>query len=162
MSKTMKKLISILFSVLLLLAAGIRAQAGCGPDQDWREKIESEKIAFLSTEMRLTPDEAKVFWPLYNEAVAAKRQEFEKAVEAYKALQQALRNGADEATVSACLKAYLDSKGSSDRIDRAYMDKYRKVLPADKVARLFLAEEKFRREQIKKLHRGGPQKPADR
>jgi hypothetical protein len=158
----MKKLVSTLFAILLLTGAGLRVQAACDPGQDWREKVESEKIAFLSTEMRLTPDEAKVFWPLYNEAQNAKRQDFEKAVEAYKALQQALRSGADEATVSACLKAYLDSKGGADRIDREYVEKYRKVLPADKVARLYLAEEKFRREQIKKLHRGGPKPEGER
>lgn len=158
----MKKLVSTLLAALLLAAAALPLRAACDRDQEWREKMESEKIAFLSTEMRLTPDEARVFWPLYNEAEKAKRQDFEKAVEAYKALQQALRDGADEAKVSACLKAYLDSKGSADRIDREFAEKYRKVLPAEKVARLFLAEEKFRREQIKKLHRGGPKPEGER
>jgi len=32
-----------------------------------KQKIETVKIAFFSRQMHLTPEEAKVFWPLYDE-----------------------------------------------------------------------------------------------
>ena len=35
-------------------------------DKEKREKIRSLKVGFLTTELSLTPDEAAVFWPLYN------------------------------------------------------------------------------------------------
>lgn len=148
----MKTIVSSVLAAVLLLGALLPARAVCG--DDWREKLESEKIAFLTREMNLTPEEAQVFWPLYNEAQQAKRSDFEASVEAYKALQKAIREGADDAAVAPLLKNYLDCQGKGDEIDRSYADKYLKVLPASKVARLFLAEEKFRRQQIRKLHRG--------
>ena len=37
--------------------------------EDWKEKIQSEKIAFLTTEIGLTPEEAQAFWPVYNQAL---------------------------------------------------------------------------------------------
>src|SRR5258706_14381373 len=35
--------------------------------QEPKEKIESLKIGFLTERLKLTPDEAKVFWPVYNQ-----------------------------------------------------------------------------------------------
>ena len=35
-------------------------------DKEKREKIRSLKVGFLTNELSLTPDEAAVFWPLYN------------------------------------------------------------------------------------------------
>ena len=35
-------------------------------DKEKREKIRSLKVGFLTTELSLTPDEAAIFWPLYN------------------------------------------------------------------------------------------------
>ncbi len=32
-----------------------------------KEQIESHKIAYLTTKLSLTPNEAEKFWPLYNE-----------------------------------------------------------------------------------------------
>lgn len=148
----MKTIVSTALAAVLLLGALLPARAVCG--EDWREKIESEKIAFLTREMSLTPEEAQAFWPLYNEAQQAKRRDFEASVEAYKALQKAIREGADDATMAPLLQQYLDGQGKGDEIDRAYAEKYLKVLPAAKVAKFFLAEEKFRRQQIRKLHRG--------
>ena len=38
-----------------------------GGKNDWREKIKAEKVAFLTTRMDLTPQEAEKFWPVYNQ-----------------------------------------------------------------------------------------------
>ena len=43
-----------------------------------REKMEAQKIAFITKQLELTPDEAKVFWPVYNE-YDAKRLELRKS-----------------------------------------------------------------------------------
>ena len=37
-------------------------------------------------------------------------------------------------------------------VDNGSADRFMKVLPVEKVAKLYLAEEKFRRQQIHKLH----------
>ena len=58
---------STLISVLaLFLYAGVSADAQPNPSGDWKEKMQSSKIAFLTMEIGLTPAEAQNFWPIYN------------------------------------------------------------------------------------------------
>lgn len=128
---------------------------------DWKEKMKAEKIAFLTSEMSLTSEEAQVFWPVYN----AKWEEKDKAqrtvMEAYKAMNGAIRSGKPEKEISEKLDAYLAALDKQSGMAQRDAADYRKVLPEEKVAKLFLAEEKFRREQIHKLHHRGdnPRKP---
>ena len=35
-------------------------------DKDKREQVEAQKIAYLSKRMELSPDEAKIFWPVHD------------------------------------------------------------------------------------------------
>ena len=61
--------------------------------KQWQERLESEKIAFLTNEMSLTPKEAQAFWPLYNQAQAAQRESISESMKAYAELDKALRSG---------------------------------------------------------------------
>ena len=77
----------VIFFVMLAASCQLTYAQG---KEDWREKIMSEKIAFLTMEMGITPEEAQVFWPVYNQ-VRDERMKYHKAVhEAYGALQKAL------------------------------------------------------------------------
>lgn len=125
----------------------------------WRECMKAEKIAFLTSEMALTPAEAEKFWPLYNQADEEHFNSMEKVRDAYKALSDAVEKSSPESVISDCLKAYTKAMDESNSIDDKYIGKYMKVLSTEKVARLFLAEEKFRRQQISRFHKaGGPKR----
>ena len=130
---------------LIAAAAAIAISAGAMSAQDkWQERINNEKIAFLTSEMDLTTQEAQAFWPIYNEAKNEKEKLFREVMKAYKALDEGIKAGKTE-----------------NEADERYMQSCLKVLPAEKVARLLIGEEKFRRNQIHKLHRDdGPKKPA--
>ena len=61
---------SILFILTLFIGTGVFSQppGGVGDkEQKKREKIHAQKIAFISTEVDLTPAEAQKFWPVYNQ-----------------------------------------------------------------------------------------------
>lgn len=150
----MKKTVSLLVLLLCLAWTGTDAFAAC----DWREKVQSEKIAFLTAEMDLTPAEAQAFWPLYNEAQKKKQEYFENAIAAYQELQQAVTAKEESGRIETLTRKYVGLLGGSEEIDREYAEKYLKVISAEKVARLFVAEEKFRRMQIHKLRRGEKKK----
>ncbi len=64
----MKKLIPFL---LLLISSSLMAQAQDDAKQPDREKkmqdIEALKVAFLSRELELSPEDAQKFWPVYNQ-----------------------------------------------------------------------------------------------
>ena len=62
----MKRTASLILSAIIIISAGIGAKAS--DKNDWKQKMMSEKIAFLTVELDLTPEEAQAFWPVYNMA----------------------------------------------------------------------------------------------
>ena len=141
----MKKVFSVLCA-LVVLSMGAFAQGPQGPqgprrggDNGWRERVRAEKVAFLTEEIDLTESEAQVFWPIYNEI-----QKMVKGVEEKKGSKE----------MEKLVKAYIDAKEKNEGIETKYLNKLMKALPAEKVARYYVAEEKFRHQQIGRLGNG--------
>ncbi|MBO4757732.1 MAG: hypothetical protein J5577_04695 [Bacteroidales bacterium] len=157
----MKALLRMI-SVSILLAVSVAAfgqNNGMGDfARQWQERIESEKIAFLTNEMSLTPKEAQTFWPIYNQAQKEQREAIEASMKTFGELDKALRDGKTGNEINALLEKYTKAIDSQD-VSSKYLKEYLKVLPAEKVAKLFLGEEKFRQSQINRLRQpmGGGQ-----
>ena len=148
----MKKIISIV-CVLALVSAGAYAQNQKkeGKGKDWKEKVRTERIAFLTNELDLSEAEAQALWPVYNQVQKDRREAFHQVMEAYKALDEA-----GEGNVAELLDNYVKAKSASDQLERDAVERYKAVLPIEKVGRLVVAEEKFRHVQIDRLGKGGP------
>ena len=152
----MKKLISVLSTIALMsVVAFAQPRNGFkgnkkGAEQ-WRERIRAEQVAFITSELDLTESEAQAFWPVYNDVQNKRREAFKASGEAFKALAE----GVDGEDVDKLLKQYLDSKKEAEKIEADAIARFKKVLPEKKVAKLVLAEEKFRHHQISKLGQGG-------
>jgi hypothetical protein len=67
------KLLYIVSLSFILLASNVVAQRGQGGAsmEERKERLESMKISFLTEQLDLTPDEAKVFWPVYDSTRAS-------------------------------------------------------------------------------------------
>ena len=142
----------IVTCIVLLAAAtlNVSAQPKDG-GKGWRERVMSEKIAFLTTAIGLTPGEAQAFWPVYNQMWEERGKAQFNVMKAYKALEAAV-DGNKTKEIPRLLDSYLDALSEKDRIEDSCDERYRKVLPTEKVAKLYVADEKFRRQQIHKLH----------
>ncbi|MBQ3766014.1 MAG: hypothetical protein II874_04685 [Bacteroidales bacterium] len=155
----MKKVISILCA-LTVLAAGAWAQdqqqhhRRNGNGNGWRERVRAEKVAFLTQEIDLTESEAQVFWPIYNQIQKEQRESFEAIRQAYEAMEKGLKEGKSGKEMEKLVKAYIDAKDKNAGIETKSFNKLMKALPAEKVARYFVAEEKFRHQQIGRLGGG--------
>ena len=141
----------IFIITVLAICLGMTADAHKRCDNEWKEKIMSEKIAFLTLEMNITPEEAQVFWPVYNQVEQQKDAALEEVIKSYRALKTAVEQNTDTERL---LEAYLAAQQNLRKIDNEAPEKYKSVLSADKVAKLYVAEEKFRRQHIRKLHGG--------
>ena len=141
----------ILIIAALIAGFTITSQANTGCNNDWKDKMMSEKIAFLTIEMNITPEEAQVFWPVYNQIENEKDAALVEVIQSYKALNAAVEQNKD---VEKCLNAYLNAQEKLRETDNKAAEQYKKVLPVEKVAKLYVAEEKFRRQHIRKLHGG--------
>lgn len=155
----MKKIITSIIMAGLLVGFTLNAAPHQGCDNGWKEKMASEKVAFLTMELDLTPEEAQVFWPVYNQVEKEKDAAFENVINAYKVLSTAVEAGKSEKETTAALESYLDAQEKLRAIENGAPEKLMKALPAGKVAKLYVAEEKFRRQHIRKL-RGGDGKPG--
>jgi hypothetical protein len=110
-------------------------------------------------EVGLTPEEAQAFWPVYNQVEKEKDEAMFNLIRAHKEMSMALEEKKSEKEVAALLDKYLEAQKKVNEIENAIAAKYKAVLPVEKVAKLYVAEEKFRRQQIRRLHHGGEGKP---
>ena len=150
--KTRLYLLMAFFAISTAAGAALSAENRC--QEDWKKKMMSEKIAFLSTEIDITPEEAQAFWPIYNQVNQERDEAMFKVFKAYKDLDKAISEDKSAKEISALLKEYLDAQESQRKIESKVAERYEKVLPMEKIARLYIGEEKFRRNHIRKLHSG--------
>ena len=150
----MKKIIYIVTASVLILPSAISAFAEERFQDNWKEKIMSENIAFLTMEMGITPEEAQVFWPVYNQVDKERDEAIRSVFRSYKAVEDAVAAGKGEKELNKLLDEYLAALKAQGEVEQKAYKEYAKVLPVEKLAKLYVAEEKFRRQHIRKLHGG--------
>ncbi len=154
----MKKIINTLTICMLVCITAGTAHAQQKSDDGWKERVMSEKIAFLTLELDITPEEAQTFWPVYNTVEKDLDQARREVMKSYKKLAEAIDAGKSPKELSTLLDTYIQAKISQDELDNSAAATYKNVLSVEKVAKLYVAEEKFRRQYIHKLHK----KPEER
>lgn len=151
----MKKIIYISLTAVILLASAISASAQMNGQGDWKQRMLSEKVAFLTIELGITPEEAQKFWPVYNQVDKERDEAMFNVFKAFKELEDGVAAGKNEKEVEKLLGAYLKAMERQREVEDNAASQYKKVLSIDKVAKLYVGEEKFRRQHIRRLH-GGP------
>ncbi len=140
----------VLFAMLLLTFASW-AQHN---KKDRKKEIQAQKVAFLTTELNLTTEEAEKFWPIYNQYEAEMEQNRRAHHQIIKKLKD-FENLTDEEAYSYSEQLMkLDDKRNSIR--KTYLVKFAQVLGKKKGAKVFYAEEKFKRELLRKIRKQGP------
>ena len=167
----MKKLIAMFAASALVLSAFAQApQQKPGKNAEFRkqqkERLQAEKIAYITSQLELTPEEAQVFWPVYNKAQAEMKEANKAVGEKMKAVKTALKENAADDEVGKLLKEYTKARGEKKDVMAAYSDQFVKVVGPVKAAKLYIAEESFRKQQIGRLggnngQRPGGPRPAD-
>lgn len=144
-------------AAFLAVSAVASAQKPQGQNNNsWHEKMKAEKVGILTSTMELTSEEAQVFWPVYNQLDEQKDKYIRGSREAYRALNAALKEGKSDDEVAELLAKYISAMLASSDFDATCISEYSKVLPARKVAKLVVAEEKFRRMQFQRFQGQSP------
>lgn len=148
----MKNIILIILLVTAYL--GVDAQE-CGKRKEMRKKFEAHKVAFITQELDLTPEESQKFWPLYNE-MNKKLHEIKKGRMMKKRFIE-VEKMSDKELLEMCDKM-IQAEISMGMIKKEYFNKFKKILPAKKVFRLLHVERDFQRKLLGKIgcrHRHG-------
>lgn len=114
-------------------------------------EIRNMKIAFLTEALQLTPEQSQQFWPVYNEYWRARKEVSRRRHEVYKVIRE---GNAGEAQFKELL-AVMDAER---KVAADYMAKFRRILPDNKAARVFVADEDFKNFLVRRATGGGPKK----
>lgn len=140
---------------VIILGSNLSAQGKLTDEK--RKEIDAQKVAFYTRELDLSPSEAAVFWPLYNE-MQKKSWDIEGEVrKEYRDLRDA--KNLKEADYKEAIGKMLASEMKLQKLKEEYYQKMLAVLPASKIWKLGEAERKFHRQLFDKLRREScPQK----
>lgn len=132
----------IIFLSLLFFCLKLSAQ------DEKRERIRAHKVAFITSEVQLTPEESAKFWPIYHEYEARQRQIKRNGYQKYKENNARLHE-LSEKEASAALQQMESAEEESLSLKKRYNANLRNILPAVKILKLKKAEDDFNRKLLK-------------
>lgn len=156
----MKKLIALWIMMCSMMPL-LWAADGCNQHLT-PEEFRAKKQAYITEKAGLTQEEAAKFFPVYFELQDRKKQLND---EAFGLLRKGKDEGTTEAQYEEILEGVYDARIASDRLDKSYFEKFKKLLSCKKIYLVQKAEMKFNREVLKGMNRkddkgGAPRQPA--
>ena len=115
-----------------------------------REKIKAQKVAFITSKLQLTPEEAQQFWPVYNEFDNKREtlnKEKNKEVRNYVLKKDNISDSESEKVADDIIQYGIKLAD----LMQEYHLKFKKILPANKVVGLYVAEVQFKQYLIKQI-----------
>ncbi|MDN3586807.1 hypothetical protein QWY86_09025 [Pedobacter aquatilis] len=140
----MKNLFFVAF--MLMLPSILLAQRPKG------EEIESLKIAFFTKKLDLSADEAKVFWPIYNDMQAEqnslRKERFQKMI-SFRKVDEI--DNLSDAQVQSLITSEFDFRQRDLNLEKKYYYKLKSALPIKTVGKYYRAQEAFKRELLNRF-----------
>ncbi len=143
----MKKL--VILSIFICLTA--ISAFGQNPKSDF-DHFKSQKIAFITEKLNLTPKEAQEFWPVYNQ-YEVERMEIQKSRKELEIKTRDENVRLSDQEVIRITRSISESFKKEAELGAYYNEKYLKILPPQKVLQLYRAENQFRAHMFEQLRK---------
>ncbi|WP_426063776.1 sensor of ECF-type sigma factor [Flavobacterium sp. DSP2-3-1] len=144
---------------LLLLFVSVSFYAQGESMQEKKEKIKTLKVAFFTTELDLTTNEAEKFWPLYN---TFDDKQFELRHQKMRAFMKRMSDGSlDKITEKEANNFLIQMEDTEEELfllRKKFTLNLRKILPSVKIIKLRKAEEDFNRKLLHQYRNKGQKK----
>jgi hypothetical protein len=141
--------------MLFILFACLGSYAFAQNSNERRNEIESYKIAYLTQKMELSPEEAKVFWPIYKnwqtEQMNLRKERLQKMI-SYRKLDEI--ESLSDSEVQTLIANELDIKQKALNIEKKYYNLLKSKLPIKTVGKFYRAQETFKKELLNR-YKGG-------
>lgn len=149
--------------MLFGLAGTLQAQtpAGGKPTPSGAERVQALKVAFITKALDLTSEEAEKFWPIYNE-YSDKRDVVRKQLQENR---KKVKEQSETLTPEELMKLADEEMALRQQdldLQKEMHEKLKKVLPAKKLALLYVAEEDFKKELLKMLTEDNTNKEGEK
>lgn len=145
----MKKLLIL---VLLVTSPWAHAQVM----KEKREQLKALKVAYITNELQLTPEEAARFWPIFNAFEAQQKEIRKQKLKTY--LELSDLGDYDKLSEKDAAQLVNQMEAMEDEIHQARKKLWQSLktaIPAVKMLKLKKAEEQFNRRMLQKLKEGG-------
>ncbi|RSK24724.1 hypothetical protein [Hymenobacter metallilatus] len=146
---------ALLLWLLAALPASEAAAQGGLRRQERLSQLENARIAYLTEQVALTPEQAQKFWPLYNE-FTAKRRELNRRL---RQLRPVNTDGLSDQQIRDGLAQSFALRQQEITLEKEYFERFQRVISVRQVGRLALAERQFTKEVLKRVA-GRPGMPA--
>ncbi|TVQ42773.1 MAG: hypothetical protein EA362_12570 [Saprospirales bacterium] len=150
----MKTIILMAMAVLMTFNVHAQNQMRQGERQltpQQKDRIESQRIAFISSKLELSPAQAEKFWPRYNEYYAA-QQELRGEVE--RITDDEIRN-LSESEARTKIQNKLEIRQSELDRDKSFFKEMESILTPNQVLILSRVDGEFRRHMIRQVRSTG-------
>lgn len=128
-------------------------QAADGCDQRLtQEEFRAKQKAYITEKAGLTKEEAAKFFPLYFDLQDKKKQLND---EAWGLIRKGKNENTTEAQYEEIMEGVYDARIASDRLEKTYFDKFKKILSCKKLYLIQRAEMRFHRELLKGMNKKG-------
>ncbi len=150
----MKILKSILILVLFVVFAfSVNAQDS-ESKLNQEQEIKSQRIAFFTDKIGLIPEEAQIFWPIYNDYWAKKNKIISTRKEKMTFFADHSNNMSNDEMIRYA-DQYISFEMALAELLYEYHIKFKKILPIEKVMKIYLADYEFKTYLLKKIREGG-------
>jgi len=144
------QVLSLLFLIFLLNAFTGNAQNRKFGNGQQHERIDAQKIAFITDQLQLTTDEAEKFWPVYNQFNNQKEdlnQDFMKGIFKFRKNEDTMTDK-DAIEMS---DSYIRHAQKMVDLQKDYHLKLKEVLPPKKLLKLYNVDREFQRLLLQRL-----------
>jgi len=117
-----------------------------------KEQVKSIKVAYITNELNLTPDEATKFWPLYNEFEEKQNQIRREKLKAHlNRIDNADFDNLSEKEATTLLAQMESSEDELHLLRKKFIANLKNVLPATKILKLKKAEDGFNKKLLQQI-----------
>ncbi|MDR1859822.1 MAG: hypothetical protein LBR06_02720 [Bacteroidales bacterium] len=155
----MKRILTVAFFLAAFTAVAQPPKDKNGADF---EKYKAQKVSFMTERLELSPKEAQQFWPLYNELDTKRSEIHHKLFEMEQKLKEQDKTLKEQDALD-YIRQTTELFQQDVNLRKEYNEKFRKVLPARKVAFIGIVENEFRFKMIREFRdrEDGPRKSGD-
>lgn len=131
--------------LLVIFTIGSYAQTGSKPN-----RVHQAKVQFFNNKLNLSPSESKKFWPVYNDYQSRKNKltgEKRNLIQYFNENKQNMSG--DE--IEQSLSRYIAIEKEISQLLEEYNNKFKQILPDEKVLQIYITEVQFRNYLLQKL-----------
>lgn len=140
-----------IFFALLIFIPGMAFAQGRHFDG---EAMEAKKVAWLTTKLDLSAEDAKIFWPLYNDYVreqkAARKERSQKMI-SFRKIKEI--EDLDDNEIQTLILNDFSFRQRDLNIERKYYNKFKSNLPIKTVGKFYRAQEAFKKEILQQYRK---------